>query len=99
MKHLRYLLILLLFSAQADDLWAIASDLEAVPFAGDNDEYLPVQGQVPSDQSSFEQRPLFDSVKSQPSDFSTVRKCWLPERSLTALFISPSLYLFMSLQI
>jgi hypothetical protein len=98
MKHLSYLLILILLLVQLDDSWAIANILPTGPLPEDSQEYLPSQLRTPEERSSTSQSPVFTLLEPQSGHFSCVRRCVPCDLNLVATFSSP-LYMFMSLQI
>jgi hypothetical protein len=99
MKRFAYFLVLLLFSAQVDDAWAVAPVLPSAPFADDNDEYLPAQRRSGEEKSASVQEPMFVGLKSPTADIPIARSGAPSDGNLTAPFTPPPLYLFMSLQI
>jgi hypothetical protein len=100
MKRLASLLILLLLmSAQVDDLWADAAVLpSSAPPAADNDEYLPAQRRQEK-QSAPVPSPAPDAVALHQAVLSLAPRGVPSERSPTAPFTPPPLYVLMSLQI
>ncbi len=101
MKRVAYLLVLLLISAQVDDLWAVAPVSPSAPLA-DDDEYLPPQRRSREEVSVADEGPAFVGLEPQTADFTLVRsgKSGVPSRwHLTTPFGPPPLYVLMSLQI
>jgi hypothetical protein len=101
MKRHAYFLILLFFSAQVDDGWAVAPVLPSAPAPlpdDDNDEYLPTQRRL-RDEQTASQEPAFVGHKPESVDFPLARGGVPSEWSLTTPFMSPPLYVFMCLQI
>jgi hypothetical protein len=99
MKWLTFLLILLLISAQIDDVWAVVLDLPSAPLDDDNDEYLPAPRQLRGDQSSSRQQPVLGALKPRTADFPLAPGSVPSERNLTTPVAPPILYVFMSMQI
>ena len=98
MKRFAYLLILLVLSAQVDDVWAVVPGLLPAPLADDNDEYLPAQQRFRAETSSG-QEPVFVGLKLHSGNFLFVRRGLPFGWNLTTPFHLPVLYVFMSLQI
>jgi hypothetical protein len=99
MNRQAYFLILLLFSAQVDDAWAVAPVLPSAPLADDdNDEYLPARRQL-RDEQCASQEPAFVGHKPESADFPLARGGVPYEWNLTTPFTSPPCSVFMSLQI
>jgi len=99
MKHLAYILMLLLLSAQVEDAWVAALELPSDSSADDSDEYLPAQRQPRQEQAGFKVRADKHQTVIQAIDFSISRMGVPSEWNLTTPFAPPPLYVFMSLQI
>jgi hypothetical protein len=99
MKQLAYLLLLLMISAQVDDVWAVAPVSPSAPLAEDED-YLPSPRRLQEEEeSSARQKQVFFGFKPQTADFPLVRRGLPFECDLTAPFTPAPLYVFMSLLI
>jgi hypothetical protein len=96
-SSLRCFLIFLLISAQADDTWAL-SPVSPAPSQTDDDEYLPINQDEFREQSYHRQISAVMGKKLEaPDAFSVESNCpYCPK--LTRCLVSPSLYVFMSLQ-
>jgi hypothetical protein len=94
-----HLLILLLFSAQVDDVWA-ASPCRQNNLTDENNEYLTVQRQAAGRSlSSGKQAP--DTLGCLDADFSLPAlspDSEPPNRIFAGPFCPPPLYVFMSLR-
>src|SRR6476469_10059648 len=99
MKQIVYTLICLTWWAQFDDvLLPCAPALQSTPLTAADDEYVPAKRQVREQRSASHRPWLFSGLKSQTADFAS-RRNDLPPPSKLAAPGSPSLYVFMSLQI
>jgi hypothetical protein len=99
LKRLAFLLMLLLLSAQVDDVWAVAPDLPSAPLADDYTEYLPAQRRSSEEKASSDWEPMFVGLKSPAAEIPLVRKGVPFDWNRTTPFNPPPLYVFMSLQI
>jgi hypothetical protein len=97
-KRLAYLLLLLLFSAQVDDIWAVAPASPSAPLA-DDDEYLPAQPRPQEEQIALGQGLPFVGLKAQPADLPVVPKRPPSGPNLATPFTPEPLYAFVSLRL
>ena len=97
-KRLAYLLLLLLISAQVDDVWAVSPASPSAPLA-DDDEYLPAQRRPQEELIALGQGLPFVGLKAQPADLSVVQKRPRSGSSPATPFTPQPLYAFMSLRI
>ena len=98
MKRVACILICLTMWAQLDDvLLPFTPVLQATSLPGDDDEYLPAKRQAREQRSASHQLQLFSGVKPRAA-VPRLREDVSSPSKLTA-HLSPSLYVFMSLQI
>jgi hypothetical protein len=97
-QRLAYLLLLLLISAQVDDVWAAAPASPSAPLA-DDDEYLPAQRRPQEEQVALGQRLPFVGLKAPPADLSAAQKRPPSGSNPARPFTPQPLYTFMSLRL
>jgi hypothetical protein len=97
-KRLAYLLLLLLISAQVDDVWAVAPASPSAPLA-DDDEYLPAPRRPQEEQIAVGKWLPFVGRKAQPADVPVVPKRPPSGSNPATPFTPQPLYAFMSLRI
>src|SRR5437870_20552 len=98
MKTGVYFLLLLLLSAQADDVWAVAPISPSAPLA-DDDEFLVPDSRPCAERSSCREKSMRSRIGPRPEVWSVVGWGMPSEWKLTSPFVHPPLYVFMSLQI
>jgi hypothetical protein len=98
-KRLAYFLLLLLISAQIDDVWDAAPTSSSASLVDDNDEYLPAQRRPQEEQIALAQWPPLVDMKAQAADWSVVHKCPPSGPDPAPPFTLQPLFAFMPLRI
>jgi hypothetical protein len=101
MRRFAFLIVLLLWGQVDDGLAVTFAVSPACPAYDDDgdDEYPEAQQGPQKEDSRPDKKPALFSLQPQTTDSSPGQRSLLSERSLTAPFSPPPLYLFMSLQI
>jgi hypothetical protein len=97
-NRLAYLLLLLLISAQVDDVWAATPASPSAPLA-DDDEYLPAQQRPEEEQIALGQGLPFVGLRAPPADLPVAQKRPPSGPNPATPFTPQPLYAFMSLRL
>ena len=97
-NRLPYLLLLLLISAQVDDVWAVAPASPSAPLA-DDDEYLPAQRRPQEELIAPGQGLPFVGLHAQPADLPVAQKRPPSGSNPATPFTPQPLYAFLPLRL